>query len=461
MQKWGRKILLLLFITGVIFTHSSCTAKELISTGNAAQTQSSLDSQTTESQTETIIQEILKNDYQALDSVSKNKINASFLEWMQGKYGGQLLAELHCALDNRDFQAESWHQLTGNTFHVLWDTYQSEVQNKMQTEHCKKLPDTKNGDFIINIVGDVSLADNWRIMPRYDERGKGVYGILSEETVQEMRSADILLVNNEFTFSDRGTALEKQYTFRASPERVQIYQELGVDIVSLANNHAYDYGPLAFADTLETLSTANIPYIGGGKNMEEAQRPYYFIINGRKIAFVAATRAEKYIITPEAAQDSAGVLRAYDPSLFLDTIAEAKRNSDYVIAYIHWGTENSHDLEEVQRETGRAYLDAGADIVVGAHAHVLQGIEFYHGKPIVYNLGNFIFNAQTIDTGMLKIHMDAHGKASYEFLTCLQENCYTKIVDGDERKRILTLMERISCGVTFDQNGFFREKTSS
>lgn len=409
---------------------------------------------TTEAQPEESARDIIEKFSTRLDETAQDKISAEFWDWLETNFGGEVISNIADALAADCFEAESWHRLTGSTFRVLWDEYTA------RTENCKKLPSSSDGSTVINIVGDVSLADNWRIMPRYDERGEGVYGILSEEAVNEMQKADIMLVNSEFTFSSRGEALEKQYTFRGNPERVKIYKELGVDIVSLANNHVYDFGGDAFDDTLSTLLSADIPYIGGGKNIEEARQPYYFIVNGRKIGFVAATRAEKYIITPEAGENSAGVLRAYDPTMFIETIAEAKRNSDYVIAYIHWGTEGSHGIENVQRETGRAYLDAGADIVVGAHAHVLQGIEFYNGKPIVYNLGNFIFNAETIDTGMLKIHLDEDGKPTYEFLTCLQKDCRTAVVDGDERARILKLMEEISFDVSFDENGFFTEVPS-
>lgn len=415
---------------------------------------------TTQAEPKESTREIIEKHSERIDNMAQSKITPAFWDWLERSCGSEVMDNIAETLAADSFNAESWHRLTGSTFHVLWDDYQAQ-ENSVRAENCKKLPGNGDNDTVINIVGDVSLADNWRIMPHYDERDEGVYGILSEEAVNEMQSADIMLVNSEFTFSNRGDALEKQYTFRGSPERVKIYNELGVDIVSLANNHVYDFGKDAFDDTLSTLLSAGIPYIGGGQNIEEARRPYYFVVNGRKFAFVAATRAEKYIITPEAGEDSAGVLRAYDPAMFIETIAEAKRNSDYVIAYIHWGTENSHDLEEVQRETGRAYLDAGADIVVGAHAHVLQGIEFYNGKPIVYNLGNFIFNALTIDTGMLKIHIDENGKPTYEFLTCLQENCRTAVVDGDERARILNLMEDISYGVSFDENGFFTETPNS
>lgn len=450
-------IVLLLIFT--LFTCSGCTGKKT-SEDTPPQT---TDEQTTAVQTTQATTQPEPNaceiiwEYSArFDEKTKDKISPEFLNWLDKTYGDKVMNNIAVRLLDNSFTPQTWHELTSCTFHVLWDYYNT-AENAESADNCKKMPDSADGSTVINLVGDVSLADNWYIMPQYDERGKGVYGILSEEAVREMQNASVMLVNSEFAFSSRGEALEKQYTFRGAPERVEIYNELGIDIVSLANNHIYDFGSQAFNDTLNTLADADIPYIGAGKNIDEARRPYYFIVNGRKIAFVAATRAEKYIITPEATADSEGVLRAYDPAMFIETIKEAKENSDYVIAYIHWGTENSHGLEDVQRDTGRDYIDAGADIVVGAHAHVLQGIEFYNGKPIVYNLGNFIFNGSTIDTGMLKIHIDSQGNPTYEFLTCLQKGCYTAVVDGSERERILSLMNDISYGVKFDENGFFTE----
>ena len=170
---------------------------------------------------------------------------------------------------------------------------------------------------------------------------------------------------------------------------------------------------------------------------------------------MAATRAEKFILTPEAGEDSPGVLRTYDTTRFLQVIREAREKSDIVIAYVHWGKEDSHSLEDVQLKAGREYIDAGADVVVGAHAHVLQGVEFYKNKPLVYNLGNFLFNAKTVDTGILKIHMDKAGTLSYEFQPAIQKDCYTQVVDGEERARILRFMEKISIDTTFGEDGFF------
>ena len=291
-------------------------------------------------------------------------------------------------------------------------------------------------DYTISIVGDISLADNWEVMPRYDSRGKGVDGILSKEVLKVMRESDFMVANSEFTVSNRGAKTSgKYYTFRAKPERLKIYGDMGVDLVTLANNHVYDFGPLAFNDMLESFKAIKMPYVGAGKNLDEAKKPYYLDLpNGERVAFVNATRAEKGgIDTPGATATTGGVLLCYDTTEFIKTIKEAKSKSDYVIAIVHWGTELSHQLEQVQKTTAQDYLKAGADIIVGGHAHTLQGIDYNGGKPIIYNLGDFIFNNGTEDTGILQIKFLATGGVKFYFLPGLQSNVYTRLLSGNER----------------------------
>lgn len=101
------------------------------------------------------------------------------------------------------------------------------------------------------------------------------------------------------------------------------------------------------------------------------------------------------------------MLRTYEPDLFLQSVTEARKNSDFVAAYVHWGTENTAVLETAQREQARQYIEAGADIVVGAHPHCLQGFAFEHGKHVAYSLGNFWFNMDTVETGFLSVRITA------------------------------------------------------
>lgn len=388
---------------------------------------------------------------QLLSNISDDKLSKEFWEFIHLEYGKDSLEKLLSL--SFTYEEEIFHQVTGNSLKVLLDLYQG---GYVDDDNVKII---SSDESILRFVGDISLADNFDIMPYYDSRGEGIYGILDEDVVNLMNSASVMVVNNEFAFSDRGSPLpNKYYTFRGSPSRVSIYDEMGVDLVTLANNHVYDFGEEAFIDTLDTLKKADIPYVGAGRNLEETMRPYYIILNGYKIAFVNATRAEKYILTPEATENSAGVLRCYDTTLFEQVIKEADSNSDYVVALVHWGTEFSHELEEVQISSGKLYIDSGADIVVGSHAHTLQGIEFYNGKPIVYNLGNFIFNKQSVDTGILEISFEDLNEITYSFIPCYQSNRKTVLLNGEEKERVLNSMREWSNGVIFEDTGIFYEK---
>lgn len=393
-----------------------------------------------------------------LDEYSKSLITAEFVDFLHSEFGDGVVLRLRDALLSGDFSKDSWHAITGNTAAVLSDMYSGALdENSPNYRSDIKVIDAGSDGAVIRIVGDICFADNWRIAPQIGENG--IYDVMSENTVELLRSADVFLANNEFTYSTRGEPLKnKYYTFRAHPDRVQHMLEIGADIVSLANNHAYDYGEDAFADTLATLKNAGLPYIGGGENAEEAAKPYYFIVGGRKYAFSAATRAEKYILTPEAKENSSGVMRTYDPEKYLEVIRSAEEQCDYNIVYVHWGTEGSHEIEDKLYRLGCQYIDAGADIVVGAHAHVLQGIQFYSGVPIVYNLGNFLFNAKTMDTGILEVGISDGGSCTYRFIPAIQKNCYVQTVDGTEKERILKFMEDISVDVTFDTEGYFVER---
>lgn len=378
-------------------------------------------------------------------------IDKNFIIWVNDNYKGSL-KKLDSLLKKDDYNINMWYKITNNSYIVLNDLYNKAYDNMDNV----KLLDSK-GVSTISFVGDVSLADNWFIMPYYDSRG-GINGVLGSKMLDIMRSSDIMIANSEFTVSNRGTALpNKMYTFRAKKERVSIYDEMGVDMVTLANNHVYDYGVDAFNDMLDAFNEYKIPHIGAGHNIEEAKKPYYFIINGYKIAFVSASRAEKNIMTPGASIDSGGVFRCYDPTDMINLIKELKSTSDYVIPIIHFGRENSHELEEEQVSSAHAYIDAGADIVVGHHAHTLQGVEIYNDKPIIYNLGNFLFNNETIDTALFKVNLNKDGSMEYYIVPALQKDSKTEVLEGDDKLRVINDINSWSINASLDEFGKIRK----
>ena len=332
----------------------------------------------------------------------------------------------------------------------------SETPVKVTPVEPDVLPNTK-----VSIVGDISLADNWSLMPAYDARGQGVDGILSARVLERMRGSDLMVANSEFTVSVRGAPIPgKAFTFRANPSRLSIYDDMGVDLVTLANNHVYDFGAEAFGDMLDAFDAKGLPYIGAGRTLDQAKKAFYYKApSGQTIAFVNASRAEKWgIDTPGATTDSGGILLCYDTSEFDDAIRTAKANADYVVAIVHWGTETSHVLEQVQIDTAREYIDAGADMIVGGHAHTLQGIDFYNGKPIIYNLGDFIFNDQDEMTAMFQFELTPEGEFKYYFLVGRQANEFTDFLDGAERDALVRQVESWSPNIQIAEDGEILQK---
>lgn len=240
-------------------------------------------------------------------------------------------------------------------------------------------------DVTIVIVGDVMLDRRpgegiaSRIDPLFPFRG----------TAHILQAADLAIGNLEVVIADSGVAVPKAYNFRAPPRTLEVLKSAGIDAVSVANNHSGDYGTAAFAEMLHHLTAADIGYAGGGMNLSEARRSWTREVRGTRIALLAYNEVE--LRSYEATEDRPGLAWLVDERVRQD-IAAAKRSADFVIVYPHWGLEYRFLPTERQRQAGRMMIDAGADIVVGAHPHVIQTAEYYGGKWIIYSLGNFVFD---------------------------------------------------------------------
>ncbi len=308
----------------------------------------------------------------------------------------------------------------------------------------------------LSFAGDISFAEGYANMEYYHSAGDDITRCIAPEVIERMDRADIMMINNEFTYSNGGKPLSgKTYTFRAKPATAANLGKLSVDIVSVANNHVYDYGETALIDTLNTLDAYGVPYVGAGRNLEEAKGIVYFKANDMIISYVSATQVERsYVFTKAATETSAGVLRTYDPAVFLDVIRQAEATSDFVVVYVHWGTEGASRFESDQQSLGRQYIDAGADLVIGDHTHCLQGVEYYNGVPIFYSLGNFWFNSKTQDTCLVEADITREGVQELRFVPCLQKGCRTTLItDEAVKKQKYAYLTSISSGATVDESG--------
>lgn len=192
--------------------------------------------------------------------------------------------------------------------------------------------------------------------------------------------------------------------------------------------------------------------MGAGRNLEEAKQPAVLTAKGKKIGFLGASRVIP-VASWNAAAAAPGLLTTYDPTLLLEEIRTLKETCDYVVVYVHWGIERSERPEAYQRSLGQQYIDAGADLVIGSHPHVLQGIEYYKGKPIVYSLGNFIFGSSIPKTALLQAEWDGR-ETKLSLIPGVSSAGYTRMLQTqDETREFYEYMTGISYGVTVNENG--------
>ena len=204
---------------------------------------------------------------------------------------------------------------------------------------------------------------------------------------------------------------DKPWTFRAHPRTLKVLRR-HIDAVGLANNHSGDFGPAAFAQMLTLLKENGVAYFGGGNDLEQAHQPLILERRGLRIAFLGYN--EFFPRSFEANFNKPGIAWSEDEQVVYD-VRNARQlyHADIVIAMMHWGWEHEPLASARQRQLARLLIDSGADAVVGAHPHVVQDVEAYHGKPIVYSLGNFVFDGfkslPTTTGWMLQLDVDRNG----------------------------------------------------
>ena len=332
---------------------------------------------------------------------------------------------------------------------------ESHTQTEELPLNTYALPEKETVTF--TFAGDVLLDDEYAIMSTYRANGSALENCIDPKLLEIMRGADVFMVNNEFTYTNRGTPLtNKTFTFRANPDNVSIMQDMGVDIVSLANNHASDYGEVSLLDTLDTLEGADIPYVGAGRNLEEASKVVYFQNGDIKIGIVSATEVER-LASPDtkgATENTPGTFRCFQNDDLEAVIKEAKQNCDFLIVYVHWGTESTDQIDWSQPGQAEDFVAAGADVIIGAHPHVLQEIAYVNGVPVFYSLGNYWFNSKNLDSCLVTLEIGKDGLVSMRFIPCITSGSKTFLATGEEEIRVLQYMRDISETVNIDEDGF-------
>ena len=339
------------------------------------------------------------------------------------------------------------------------------------------------GQIKLAVVGDVFLG---RPLPR----GR------SGDLFAQMASADVTFVNLESPYSERGYPAEKYTFLRSPPELIAELNVMGVDVVTLANNHMLDYGYDALFDTLDLLDARNVKRCGAGRNLREAYAPAIVEADGIRIAFIGFSSTlplgcaagnerpglapihifSAFVLEPSPrTQEQPGTpppVKTFplqdDITRMQKEIAAAKEKADFVVVAGHWGLASRHELAEYQPAVGHALIDAGADVVIGHHSHTLQAIEIYSGKPIFYSVGNFIFhdlpgkgnpqlsyggvmtpnlikNRMPRETALFELHVEKKGLSQVSIVPAwINDDGNPMLATGDQSRRVLDLLDSVS-----------------
>ncbi len=305
-------------------------------------------------------------------------------------------------------------------------------------------------------VGDILLDRD--VSTKIDRFG---VGYPFEKVADVLSSADITFGNLECPLSEKGTKVIKPYVFQAKPDSAQCLVKAGLDVVSLANNHTMDCGRTGLVETMETLRQSDIRWCGAGRNREEAEAATVVEVKGIKVAFVGFCD-----FLPEGSfiRDDKPTIAMASEERIRKSVAAAHKKADVVVASFHWGVEFDSRPSERQIKLAHTAAQSGADLVLGHHPHVLQGIEFVtdasvrphpsslipHQSLVAYSLGNFVFDqrrygAMTSNTIILRCTLNKQGVVSAKVVPVRIEECRPRPATKEEAKTILTRLEML-CG---------------
>lgn len=231
-----------------------------------------------------------------------------------------------------------------------------------------------------------------------------------------LQGADLALLNLETAVTDRGTPEPKEFHFRAPAAAYAAVKAAGVDAVSLANNHVLDYGRVGLADTLDAAAASAMPVFGAGRDARQAYAPWLTTVRGTRVAVLGFSQITTLADTWGARDDRAGVALSFDPERVRSAVAAARAQADVVVAFNHWGPEGDGCPSQRQKDLLAVLVAAGVDIVLGAHAHVLQGVGWSGRTFVAYGMGNFVWygTSRSTETGVLLLTVRGRDVVSWD-----------------------------------------------
>lgn len=289
--------------------------------------------------------------------------------------------------------------------------------------------------------GDVHFESFLR--PQLDSNAGGMLAPIAPV----LSAADLAVVNLETAITERGSPVPKTYNFRAPPVALFALAAAGVDVATMANNHGLDYGPEGLQDSLAAARFLGFPIVGIGNNAAEAYAPYRATIHGQRIAVIGATQVlgDSHISSWTATDTQAGLASAKEVERLLQAVRDARAISDTVVVFLHWGTEGQTCPQERQTTLARQLVDAGADVVVGGHAHRLQGAGRLDDAFVAYGLGNFVWYNQSGpsgETGVLYVTVTGRRVDSYGWMPARIRNGVPHPLEGDSAAQARSAWEQ-------------------
>jgi poly-gamma-glutamate synthesis protein (capsule biosynthesis protein) len=265
-------------------------------------------------------------------------------------------------------------------------------------------------------AGDVNFPEQWDTedgpppaAPPLAEQVRAAPRHVLDAIAPVLSDADLTMVNVETAITQAGEPVAgKNYHFRSPAPTFDALQAAGVDVVNMANNHSLDYGPSGMQDTFAAIAASKLPVTGIGHDADEAYRPYRTTIKGQRIAIVSASDWLEPALVPSwsATDAQAGIAFAIDRTRLLAEVAKVRPEVDTLVVFLHWGTEETWCASGEQQDLAAALLGAGADIIVGSHAHRVFGAGRVGPSLVAYGLGNFVYwreDGESGRSGVLKV----------------------------------------------------------
>ncbi|MCY6370946.1 CapA family protein [Clostridium ganghwense] len=316
----------------------------------------------------------------------------------------------------------------------------------------KEPPKETHSEILLTSVGDCTLGRDDKYayensLPYIFKKNNNDYSYFFKNVYEIFKNDDITIANLEGTFTDSKAKASKSFTFKAPTNYAKILTHGSIEGVNLSNNHIYDYLDKGFEDTKKALETVNVPYFGEG-NIWKTE------VKGIKLAFL-------------------GYRGFYSSDKFLkklaDDIKSLKSENYVVIINLHWGKEGSYYPIESQKTIAHHAIDNGADLIIGHHPHVIEGIEKYKGRLICYSLGNFCFggnkNPRDKDTMIVQVKFnftnDKFNSYDFKVIPCsissvnyMNDYCPTPL-KGDKKASLIAKINKISSNLDFKIDGEF------